>query len=126
LFLHSFLNKEALISKSVAPEVQKVLDEMVKMVNNIKSTPLQSRLFSAVFCHGSCYTHLLLHMELRWLSLRWLLSRFYELREELITFSHLTSHELANLLSEETWYNKVAFIADNSQASNTQEYAGKE
>jgi hypothetical protein len=47
---HSFLHKEALISKSV----QKVLDAMIKMVNYIKSMPLQSRLFSVVFCHGSC------------------------------------------------------------------------
>jgi hypothetical protein len=47
-FTHCFLHREALISKSVVPEVQKVLDKMIKMINYIKSRLLQSRLFSAL------------------------------------------------------------------------------
>jgi hypothetical protein len=45
-FTHCFVHGEALILKSVVPEVQKVLD---KMINYIKSRPLQLRLFSALF-----------------------------------------------------------------------------
>jgi hypothetical protein len=48
-FTHCFVHGEALILKSVVPEVQKVLDEMIKMINYIKSRPLQLRLFSALF-----------------------------------------------------------------------------
>jgi hypothetical protein len=49
------------------------------------------------------------------------LSRFCEVREELTTFLFFTSElfELADLLSDETWYNKVAFLADISQALNS-------
>jgi hypothetical protein len=45
---HDFLHREPLISKSIVPEVQKVLDGTIKMVNYIKSRPLQSRLFPAL------------------------------------------------------------------------------
>jgi hypothetical protein len=33
VFTHCFLHREAIISKLVIPEVQKVLDETIKMVN---------------------------------------------------------------------------------------------
>jgi hypothetical protein len=57
VFTRCFLHREALIPKSVVPEVQKVLDEMIKVANYIKSRPLQSRLFSAL-CSvmGAAYT----------------------------------------------------------------------
>jgi hypothetical protein len=65
VFTHCFLNREALISKSVVPELQKVLDKMTNMVNCIKSGPLQSRLLSAL-CSvlEAAHTQLLLHMEM--------------------------------------------------------------
>jgi hypothetical protein len=53
-FTRCFLHRQAIISKSMIPEVQTVLDETIKMVNFINSRPLESRLFLAVFCHGSC------------------------------------------------------------------------
>jgi hypothetical protein len=95
------------------------------MVNYIKRRPLQSRLFSALpsameAAHAQLL-RLLLHTEVRWLSRGGgILSRFYELREELVFFI-FTSEEsgLADLLSDETWSNKVAFPADISQAVNT-------
>jgi hypothetical protein len=82
---YSFLHREALISKSVVPEVQKVLDKMTKMVNCIKSGPLHSRLFSAL-CSAmeAAHTQLLLHMETSWLSWGQVLSRLCEVRKELI------------------------------------------
>jgi hypothetical protein len=48
VFMYPFLHSEVLISKSVVPEIQKILDETIKMANHIKSRPLQSRLFSAL------------------------------------------------------------------------------
>jgi hypothetical protein len=48
VFTHCFLHREAFILKLVVPEVQKVLDETIKMVSYIKRRPLQLRLFSAL------------------------------------------------------------------------------
>jgi hypothetical protein len=42
IFAHYFLSREALISKSVVPQVKKVLDETIKI------WPSQSKLFSAL------------------------------------------------------------------------------
>jgi hypothetical protein len=47
------------------------------------------------------------------------LSRFCELREELIIIFMSEESELAHLLSDETWSTKVAFLADIPQALNT-------
>jgi hypothetical protein len=49
-----FPHRVALISKSVIPEIQKLLDETIRMVDYVKSRPLQSRLLPTLkFCHGS-------------------------------------------------------------------------
>jgi hypothetical protein len=47
------------------------------------------------------------------------LSRFCGLREDFIILFMSEESELADLLSDETWCNKFAFLADISQALNT-------
>jgi hypothetical protein len=90
------------------------------MVNYIKSRPLKSRLFSAASsAMEAAHTQLLLHTEVSWLSRGRVLSRFYEMREELIIFFTSEGSELADLLSNETWCNKPAFLTNISQALNS-------
>jgi hypothetical protein len=45
-----------------------------------------------------------------------LFSRFYELKEELAIIFTPEDSELAALLSDKTWCNKVPFLADTSHA----------
>jgi hypothetical protein len=68
-FHHCLLHHEALVAKTLPPTLKEVFDEVLKIVNFIKSKPLNSRLFS-VLCQemGSKHTSLLLHMEVQWLS----------------------------------------------------------
>jgi hypothetical protein len=47
-FDHCFLNREAIVAKMLPVLLQSVLDEVVKIVNFIKSQPLNLRLFSAL------------------------------------------------------------------------------
>ena len=86
---HCFLHREALIAKTIAVEMKTVLNQAVKMVNYVRQRPLKSRLF-AKLCKSmeSAHVSLILHTEVRWLSRGNVLSRIYELREELLIFFH--------------------------------------
>jgi hypothetical protein len=44
-FHHCLLHHEVLVAKTLPPALKEVLDEVVKIVNFIKSKPLNSRLF---------------------------------------------------------------------------------
>ena len=66
---HCFLHKEALAAKKLSPELQEILNFVVKCVNLIKARPLNQHLFSSL-CADVDADHkaLLLHTEVRWLS----------------------------------------------------------
>jgi hypothetical protein len=63
---HCFLHGEAIVAKMLPVPLRSVLDEAVKIVNFVKSRPLNSRLFAAP-CQemGSDHIFLLLHTEIR-------------------------------------------------------------
>ncbi|KAJ4937848.1 hypothetical protein JOQ06_002478 [Pogonophryne albipinna] len=104
--------KEALASKTLDPELKSVLETAIKMVNYIKSRPLNTRLF-ANLCNelGSEHQGLLFHTEVRWLSMRNVLSRLYELRDEVRLF--LTEHgsQLADHLTDPDWLTRLAYLS---------------
>lgn len=111
---HCFLHREALVAKTLGNELKSVMDEVVKMVNFIKSRPLKSRLF-ATLCNemGSRHEALLLHTEVRWLSRGRVLSRVHELREEMLTFFTCENKfEFCDLLADDEWCVKLGYLAD--------------
>lgn len=71
------------IENNVKIELKTVNDELVKIVNYIKSRPLNSRIFTKL-CQeiGSEHEQLFLHTVVRWLSRRNVLTRFFELVDE--------------------------------------------
>lgn len=99
IFTHCFIHREALVAKSLVPELNEVLQTVVKMVNFIKSM-------------DSEHTQLLFHTEVRWLPRGRVLQRFYELREELLLFFTCEESQYADFLSDDSWCAKVAFLAD--------------
>ena len=86
-FTHCIIHREALASKTLEPELNNVLQTAIKMVNFIKSRPLNTRLFT-LLCQemGSTHESLLSHSEVRWLSRGKVLTRLFELRSEVRTF----------------------------------------
>ena len=44
-FTHCLLNRESLASKAMSPELKAVFDQVIKIVNFVKSLPLSSRIF---------------------------------------------------------------------------------
>lgn len=110
---HCFLHREALVAKSIVGDLKLVLDQVVKMVNYIKSKPKNVRLF-AKLCEFMEADHLtlIIHTEVRWLSKGKVLSRFYELRNELLIYFTMENSEYCDFLSDEIWCSKLAFLAD--------------
>jgi hypothetical protein len=117
---HCFIHREALVAKTLKEELKLVLDQVVKMVNFIKSRPLKSRLFKQLcIAMESKHLCLILHTEVRWLSRGKVLSRVYELRNEMLTFfTNEKMGEFCECLNDEFWCAKLAYLADIFQHLN--------
>lgn len=122
---HCSIHREALAVKGLSGILKKTLDEAVKLVNYIKSRPKKSRLF-AVLCDemGSEHRHLLLHCEVRWLSRGKVLSRLFELRDELRMFltqdgDHKAVAHFLDFLNDEDWLKRLAYLSDIFSFLNT-------
>lgn len=75
---HCFLHREVLIGKTLNSDLKSIMDEVVKVVNFIKSRPPKSRLFASLYEEvGANYVNLLLHTESRWLSRGKVLTRVF-------------------------------------------------
>jgi hypothetical protein len=82
--IHCFLYREVLVSKTAGEDLKEVLNAAVSMVNFIRQPPLKSGIF-AKLCENmqKCHVTLFLHTEVKWLSRGKVLSRVFELKEEL-------------------------------------------
>lgn len=110
---HCMLHREALTAKTMPPDLTEVLNQAVKIVNYVKSRPLQTRLFSALCSEmGSEHQGLLLHTEVRWLSRGRTLARVYELREELRAFAREQDIPFKEHINDDVWWLKLAYLAD--------------
>ncbi|XP_026371976.1 protein FAM200A [Ursus arctos] len=113
LWNHCFIHREALVSKEIPPSLMDVLKNVVKIVNFIKGSSLNGRLLE-IFCSetGVNHTHLLFHTEVRWLSRGKVLSRVYELRNEIYIFLTEKQSHLANTFEDDIWVTKLAYLSD--------------
>lgn len=85
--VHCMIHREALASRTMPENLMKILSEVIKIVNFIKSSALNTRLFR-LFCAEMDADHLnlLYYTQVRWLSRGNVVLRVYELREELREF----------------------------------------
>ncbi len=113
IFTHCFLHRENLMSKSLGEDLNSVMDDVIKIVNNIKANALKSRMFERL-CENLDATHknLILHTEIRWLSKGKVLARLCELKNELIQFFSNTSvcEYYVQKLKSEIWMSKVHYL----------------
>lgn len=110
---HCMLHREHLASQCAGKELSVVLKDIVNIVNFIKRSALNSRLFS-LLCQemGSHHDNLLYHTEVRWLSRGKVLTRVMELRDEVKLFLEGKKSELADRFVEEKWLCLAYFLAD--------------
>ena len=91
-----------------------MLKEVIEMVNYIKAGPIKSRLFTKLCKEMEAnYENLRLHNEARWLSRGKALSRVYELKGEMLAFFSLErQEEFCNVLCDDSWKSKLAYLVD--------------
>ena len=84
---HCVIHREALASKTLPAAMKKKLAIIIRIVNFIKSSAVNSRLFSQLCKHvDSNHENLLFHTNVRWLSKGNMLARVYGLKDEVSIF----------------------------------------
>ncbi|XP_012501552.1 PREDICTED: SCAN domain-containing protein 3 [Propithecus coquereli] len=110
---HCFIHRESLAMKKISAELNSVLTDIVKIVNYVKSNALNSRLFS-LLCDNMEADHkqLLLHSEIWWLSRGKVLSRMFEIRNELLVFLQGKKPSWSQLFKDVNWTARLAYLSD--------------
>lgn len=110
---HCMIHRKALASKQLSPELNEVMNDVIAAVNYIKTRPVKARIFSAL-CEemGSDHTAVLFHSESRWLSRGKVLSRVFELRDEIRIFLEEEGSDLAHKFNCNKFLMKLAYLSD--------------
>ena len=115
-----FLHREVRMAKTLGTKLKEVFDQVVEMVNFIKTRPVKARVFE-LLCENmdSQHTRLLLHTEVRWLSRGRVLCRVLELHQELLAFFEKENKsKFCGLLKNEFWISKLRYLTDMLQHLN--------
>ena len=113
--MHCVTHREILASRKMSPELNNVLQDVIKIINHIKVHALNLRLF-AQLCEemGTGHTIRLLHTAVRRLSKGASLARVFELRELLHRFLLGKQPPRAAHCSDTEWATKLAYLCDIS------------
>ena len=112
--MHCIIHREALASRTMPQSLKQTLDYAIKVVNYIKSSALNARLFGKL-CHdlGAEYESLLFHTSVRWLSRGNMLIRLVRLLPEVIEFLEIQhKQELKTNISDAMFQIRLAYLAD--------------
>ena len=113
VIVHCLLHRENLAAQKLSNDLQKVMQQVIQIVNFIKARALYSRLFSQMCSDfDSKHMHLLYHSEIRWLSRGKVIQRLLELWTETEMFLAEKKHPLTHKLSDSNWLMQVANLAD--------------
>lgn len=116
---HCVIHREALAAKNVTPELNTVMDIIIKVVNYIKTRPVKARFFQKL-CEelGAEHTSLIYYCNSRWLSRGNVLARVHELRNEFYTYLQSESHNDAQNFINTEFIIKLAYLCDIFQKLN--------
>lgn len=114
------IHRQALASKTLPEKLLKTLESAIKIVNSIKSSALNSQLFT-LLCEDldSDDKVLLFHTQVRWLSKGNMLARLYELKEEVTLFLEFKErNDLLQMFNNEEFQCRLAYLTDMFEALN--------
>jgi len=110
---HCFIHREQLATKDMGENLFNVLNTCIKIINFIRSSAVNTRIFK-VMCDemGSDYTSLLLHTHVRWLSRGKCLTRLFELKTEVEIFLKDKKSPLGDYFENNLWLANLAYLSD--------------
>lgn len=111
--IHCCLHRQVLSSKYLPEELQTVFNTLVKIINAIKSSSTNCRLF-AKLCDDNNAEHNKLHYytAVRWLSKGNSFNRVFELREEVYQFLDMKNSQLSSHMKNDTFLAVLAYFCD--------------
>ncbi|XP_068200595.1 protein FAM200C-like [Palaemon carinicauda] len=112
LVIHCMIHRQALVVKNLEPEVEAVLNDVVKIVNVVKGHALNTRMFRDLCEDREAEYSTLFYMEVRWPSRGNVLNRVWALKTELEMFLTDKKHTLAEKFRKKTWLALLAYLAD--------------
>ena len=106
-------HRHALAAKSLPSKLKHSLSTAISAVNFIRGRALNHRLFRAL-CEevGAQHIVLLFHTEVRWLSRGRMLTRVFEMREEICQFLRKQSSNLVDDFDNRDFTIRLAYMAD--------------
>ena len=116
---HCFIHHEALALKTLPDGLNCAFNVVVKSVNFIKNSALNTRLFRKL-CEdlNSEHKQLLYYTKVRWLSRGNLVARVFELRDEIKIFLGTAKPELAVHFENVKFLSRLAYLVDIFEALN--------
>lgn len=116
---HCIIHRQALACQTLPESLNIALNLAVKVVNHVKSSALNTRLFR-VLCQelNSDQETLLFHTEVRWLSKGNMLARLFNLKSEVEIFLMSSSEELYKKFTDDRFIFYLAYLSDFFETIN--------
>ncbi|KAF2348029.1 protein of unknown function DUF4371 [Trinorchestia longiramus] len=117
---HCVIHRQSLASKTLPGNLRSSMNLAIKVVKFVKNSSLNSRLFAALCSDlGTDYKTLLFHTKVRWLSKGNMLSRLYELKNEVEIFLQKQKQDkLYEAFREKDFQHSLAYLVDFFEAIN--------
>ncbi|XP_068229726.1 protein FAM200C-like [Palaemon carinicauda] len=110
---HCIIHRYSLGSKSLPGNLKLVFEDVLKIVNFIKSRDVNSRIFKELCKEmGEEYQVLLYHTDVRWLSRGKVVHRVIELRKAIQEFLEQKGSPFATKFTDKEWLARLCYLAD--------------
>ena len=117
--VHCFIHRFALCTKVLPAQLLACLKQVVKIINFVKASALNTRFFNQLFEDlGSEHTSLLYHTQVRWFSRGNASKRLFEMKNEMLLLFKELGHPYSKDLEDDEFVQRLAYLSDIFETFN--------